>query len=126
MEQQQQAATLRDVLNYEPETYLSEDDMQWIRDTFKNNHKAISIVRKIFLPYYADLPVEEMTKDVWFSGGFDPAMMSEKEAKSLIVARQDMIKQVMGGLIQLKMLANTERAETAAEKALRKQKDSNK
>lgn len=127
MEQQnQQRASLRDILNYEPEEYLSEDELNWIRDTFKGNEKGINVIRKLFMPNVKDLPVEEMAKDVWFAGGFDPANMMAEEAKILMTARQDAIKLIMGGLIQLKSLSHTTRVETEAEKALRKQKDSTK
>jgi hypothetical protein len=122
MEQQNQAS-LRDVLNYEAEQYLSEDEIQWIRDTFKNP-QAINIVRKCFIPTAHDLPVEELMNDVWFKGGFDPAVIPEDQLKPLVVARQDVLKFVMGGLVNLKMLANSERAETETEKAIRQKKDS--
>lgn len=103
---EQQPAQLRDVLNYNPEEYLNEDDKAWIRATFKDNPRAVQTIRKLFIPNAMDLPVEEMTNDVWFQGGVDWAMLPESEVKSLIVGRQESIKRVMNGLVQLKMYAN--------------------
>lgn len=103
---EQQPAQLRDVLNYDPEDYLTEADKSWIRATFKDNPRAIQTIRKLFLPNVLDLPVEEMTNDVWFQGGVDWASMPAEHAHQLVVARQDTIKRVMNGLVQLKMYAN--------------------
>jgi hypothetical protein len=123
MEQNNQVS-LRDVLNYEAEQYLSEDEIDWIRQTFKGNTKAINIIRKCFIPVMHDLPVEELMNDVWFKGGFDPALIPENELKSIIIGRQETLKFVMGGLVNLKALAHSEQLETETEKALRKKKDS--
>lgn len=124
MQQQNNQVSLRDVLNYEAEQYLNEDEIQWIRDTFRNNPKAINIVRKCFVPTAYDLPIEELMNDVWFKGGFDPATVPEEHLKPLVIARQDTLKFVMGGLVNLKALAHSDRPETETEKALRRNKDS--
>jgi hypothetical protein len=117
--------SLRDLINYEAEPYLNNADMQWIRETFKDNNRAINILRKCFMPTVLDLPVEEMMNDLWFKGGFDPALVPEENIKSLIVARQDVIKFIMGGLINLKQIANME-IESPMNAELRRKKDSSK
>jgi hypothetical protein len=117
--------SLRDLLNYEAETYLNVDDISWIQSTFKNNPRAIHTLRKCFMPTVLDLPVEEMTNDVWFKGGFDPAQVPDEHLKPLIVARQEVIKFIMGGLINLKQIANTPVASPMSEE-LRRKKDSTK
>lgn len=118
--------SLKDLLNYEAETYLSENDIDWVRSTFKDNPRGIAIIRKMFLPISHDLPIEELMNDVWFKGGVDWAQVPEDQIKPLIVARQDVLKFVMGGLVNIKQIANTPREETATEKALRTQKNSSK
>lgn len=118
--------SLRDLLNYEAETYLSNDDLEWIRSTFKDNPRAIAVIRKCFLPLSHDLPIEELMNDVWFKGGVDWAQIPEENVKSLIVARQDVLKFIMGGLVNIKQIANSPREETLTEKALREKKNSSK
>jgi hypothetical protein len=56
---QGQPARLKDIINYEPERYLSEEELAWIRATFAGNRKAITTLRKLFLPTVTDLPIEE-------------------------------------------------------------------
>ena len=65
-----------------------------------------------------------MSKDVWLVGR-DYAAIPDAEIKSIVLARQEAIRFIMGGLIQLKVIANTKK-ETTTEKALRQQKDSSK
>ena len=71
-----------------------------------------------------ELPIEQMGQDCWmvdkdFSG------MQECEIKSIVLARQDTIKFVLGGLVKLKILANTEE-EKPEDRAERRRKDSTK
>lgn len=123
MSKEETKVTLEDVIGYAPETYFSEDEISWIKGTFRNNPKAINTIRKVFLPTAKDLPVEDLTSDMWFNGGADYSMMPAEHIKSLIVARQDVIKWVMNGLVKLKIFANTV-DESPQEKTLRMKKDS--
>lgn len=122
--EEQQPARLSDILNYEPEQHITKEEMAWIRATFQNQ-QAINIIRKVMLPYAKDLPIEEMTNDLWFRGGADWASLPEGEIKSVIVARQETIKWIMNGLIQLKMMANVPE-ESPDEQERRRLKDSTK
>jgi hypothetical protein len=120
-----QRASLRDVINYDPQQYLTDEEMSLIRSTFQNNYKLISIIRKVMIPTIADpsLPIEEVNSDPFLNR--DWSAMPMEEAKALIVARQDAIKFVIGGLIKLQVLAAGQ-VETPMEMALRRSKDSSK
>ena len=86
----------------------------------------MKVLRKAMLPSVGDLelPLEEISKDAWLVGR-DYSMIPDAEIKSIVLARQEAIKFIMGGLIQLKVIASS-KTETKAEKALREQKDSSK
>ena len=116
-------AKLADVINYQPEQYLSAAEISLIQNTFKNNQALINVVRKVFIPTISDptLPIEEVNADPFLNR--DWSAMPMDEAKALIVARQDAIKFVIGGLIKLQVLANRS-TETPMEAALRRSKDS--
>jgi len=105
---QEQKATLRDVINYEQESYINDNDIAVIQSTFKDNPRLLHVLRKVFLPSIGDpeLPVEEISKDAWLNMT-DWAMMPADQVKPLIVARSEAIKFVAGGLIQLKIIANS-------------------
>lgn len=121
----QKKVSLSDMLNYNADTYLKPDEMNLICNTF-NDPKVMSILRKVLLPSVGDLelPLEEMSQDVWLVGR-DYAMIPDSEIKSIVLARQEAIKFIVGGLIRLKIIANTKK-ETQTEKALRIKKDSSK
>src|SRR3990167_6295052 len=122
----QQRATLQDMLNYAPEEYLSGEDISLIQGTFKNNEKLIKVLRKLLLPtsFDPDLPIEEIKGDVWMVDK-DWASVPNDEIKPLVVARADAIKFIIGGLIKLKVIANT-REESKEEETARREKDSSK
>lgn len=119
-------ATLRSVLNYDPEQYLTDAEVSLIKSTFHNNPRLIAILRKLMLPTLADpsLPIEQMGKDI-FMEGRQWAQIPADEAKILYVAREDAAKFIIGGLVQLKNIAAI-KDETPMEQALRRSKDSTK
>lgn len=119
-----QRASLQDLLNYQPETYLSADEISLIQNTFRGNTALLKALRKVLLPSVGDpeLPPEEIEKDVWLVGR-DYAAIPDGEVKSIVLARQDAIKFVMGALIQLKILANST-SEDEVSRAFRRAKDS--
>lgn len=126
MEQKQ--TTLNDLLNYAPETYLSEEDLSLLRNTFAGNNALVNVLRKLLLPSMGDpmLPVEEMGSDIWLTMGAkgpqDWGAMDPLHAQALIIARQDAIKFIAGGLVKLKLIANQPQSET--NRAERREKDS--
>ena len=122
----EQKAQLKDLLNYEPEQYLSKGEINLIKYHFRDNEKLLKILRKLFLASVADpeLPIEEMENDIWLVGR-DYAQIPNDEVKSIVVARQEAIKFILGGMIKLKILANA-KEETETEKADRRKKDSTK
>lgn len=117
-------ATLKDLINYDTEMYLSKEEEDLIRRTFKGNNALIKVLRKLFMPtaFDPELPIEEMGKDVWMVDK-DFSLMQNEEIKSIVLARQDTIKFILGGLIKLKMIAN-QKEESEAEELERRKKDS--
>ena len=63
-------------------------------------------MRKVFIPMVTDesLPIEDFGKDS-FNVGKDWHSIPAAEAKILMVAREDAIKFILGGLIKLKIMA---------------------
>ena len=101
--------TLKDLMgdNYEVEQYLTEDDMQIIRNVFKDKN-VLKVLRKVLLPSIADsnLPLEEaIGKDVW-NVGRDWGMIPTEQIKALVLGRQEAIKFVVDGMMKLKTLAH--------------------
>ncbi len=125
-EQEHRPARLQDVLNYTHEPYLSESEVSYIRSIFagKKGNEIVSILRKIFLPTALDtnLPIEEMSSDIWMVDK-DFSQVPSNEVKPLVLARQDAIKMVFGGLIKLKVIANS-KEESEEQRKLRIKKDS--
>lgn len=121
----EQQAKLSDILGYKAETYFSPDEMALIQNTFKDR-RVINVLRKALLPSVGDatLPVEEFGNDVWLTGR-DYSQIPDSEVKSVVLARQEAIKFIMGGLIKLKVMANSQVEDPMAE-ALRRSKDSSK
>lgn len=123
--EQQKPARLKDMLNYEAESYFSPEEIKLIQSTFADN-RAINVLRKLFLPSVGDpsLPLEEaLGNDVWLTG-YQWQQIPADEAKILAVARQDTIKFIIGGLIKLKVIANVK--EDSVEAAYKRSKDSSK
>jgi len=107
MSENQKPATLSDIINYQPEQYLSEAELSLVRSTFKDNDRLIKVLRKVLLPtaFDTDLPIEQMRDDAWMAS-VDFEQMGVNEVKAIVVARQNLIKFVLGGLIKLKLMAN--------------------
>jgi hypothetical protein len=123
---EQKPATLSDIINYEPDTYLTVEDLDIIRSTFKGNKRLMRVLRKIMVPSVGDpeLPVEEMGNDAWLAMR-DWAQVPADEAKILMVARQEALKFIFGGFIKLKMIANSTE-ESPMSKDVRRKMDSTK
>lgn len=121
---EQKPATLSDIINYEPDTYLTVEDLDIIRSTFKGNKRLMRVLRKIMVPSVGDpeLPVEEMGNDAWLAMR-DWAQVPADEAKILMVARQEALKFIFGGFIKLKMIANSTE-ESPMSKDVRRKMDS--
>jgi len=126
MEPQGQRARLEDVINYKPDEYFSEGEISLIQSTFKDNPLLFKVLRKALIPSVADLelPIEQFGNDT-FTQGREYAQVPESELKSIVVARQDAIKFIAGGLIKLRVIANM-RTESPEQAVLRREKDSTK
>lgn len=119
-------ATLSDIINYDPDTYLSLDELALIRSTFKDNPRLLKVLRKLMVPSVGnpELPVEEMGNDAWIAMR-DWSQIPADEAKILMVARQEALKFIFGGMIKLKMIANSS-DESPMSAQLRRKQDSTK
>ncbi len=115
---------MSDVINYAPEQYLTDAEITVIQATFKNNPFLINVLRKILVPsiYDAQTPIEHFGKDA-LNAGREWASIPAEEAKILVVARQDALAFIIGGLMHLKTIAN-QKVETADEASERQLKDS--
>ena len=123
---EQKPATLSDIINYEPDTYLTQEDLDLIRSTFRDNKRLLRLLRKVMVPSVGnpELPVEEMGNDAWLAMR-DWAQVPADEAKILMVARQEALKFIFGGFIKLKMIANST-DESPFAKDVRRKMDSSK
>ena len=121
-----QKATLKDLITYKPEQYMTDEELSLIKSVFKDNVKLLRALRKVFLPTVSDpnLPIEEFGKDLWFAG-VDFSQLSKEEVQQRVIAKSEAIKFVMGGFIYLKQMANITE-ESPMEAALRRSQDSNK
>lgn len=126
MPNDKQRASLRDVINYEPEKYLSDDEIALIRNTFKSSPRLFHVLRKVFLPTISDpeLPIEQMGDDVYLKN-IDWMSMPAEHVKAVMQGRMEAVKFILGGFIQLKMLAN-DKVESPLQAEARRSKDSSK
>lgn len=119
-------ASIEDIISYTPETYFSEDELTLLRAHFNGPEgaKLLRIIRKVMLPTVSDpaLPIEELGKDI-FLGGIDIKQLPEGEVKPTLLGLQYMVKAVMGGLIQLRNMANV-KEESPENRAQRREKNS--
>ncbi len=124
MEQTNKPTTLKDVINYEAETYITEEDASLIRSTFRGNPRLLKALKKIFLPSIGDpdMPVEEFGKDMWLQGR-DYAQIPDADIKTIVLGRQEAIKFICGALIQLNVIANSD-IESPLTTAARRKQDS--
>ncbi len=123
---QDKKATIKDLVGYTPETYLSDDEIAIIQAVFNgpNGNKILKIIRKVMIPSISDpeLPIEEMGKDI-FMGTIDFKQIPDSEVKQTVLGLQMAAKAVMGAIIQLKQIANV-KEENPTELALRQSKGS--
>lgn len=116
--------SMKDLLDYDVDTYLKPEELALIKSIFKGNKEIFKILKKLLLPSATDIdmPLEEFSKDVWLVGR-DYSQIPNDEIKSIVLARQEAIKFVVGGLVQLRVIAES-KTETPAEIALRRKNDS--
>lgn len=128
MEQSAQRATLDDIITYTPDQYFSDEELALIRNAFNGaaGSRLFKIIRKVMLPSISDpeLPIEEMGRDM-FMAQLDFKSMPAEEVKPAAMGLQLAAKAVLGGLVQLRTLANV-KEETPANRAERRAKDSDK
>lgn len=88
------------------------------------NNENLQFLREVFLPSLLDskVPIEFGANDMWMDIDFKG--IPNEEVKSIVLARQDTIKWIIGSLLRLKNLANTPDEETPQEREVRLKKDS--
>lgn len=104
---------------------FTEEQTKLIKSTFGgDNNELLKILRMTFLPTLLDanVPMEFGANDMWMDRDFAP--IPNEEVKSIVLARQDTIKWVMGSLMRLKQLANQPDEETPQQREARLKKDS--
>lgn len=117
---------LKDLLEYDTDTYLKPEELALIKSTFRGNKTIFKVLKKLLLPsiFDQDMPVEELGNDVWLVGR-DYSAIPNDEVKSIVLARQEAIKFICGGLVKLRVIAES-KTETPEEVALRRKSDSTK
>lgn len=103
------------------ESRLSDAELDWINATFAGNTFALKALRKIFLyEVEPDMPIG-MARDMWTT--LDLSQLSREDRLRAVEVRQDLIKQIEGGLTVLYKLAGETR-ETPEQTKKRLEKDS--
>jgi len=119
-------ANLDDIISYAPPTLFSEEEVALIRSHFNGavGAKLLKILWKALIPsiHSADLPMELIGQDL-FLGLIDFKSVPQDEAKSLAMGLQYTVKGIMGGLTNLKNLANI-KEDTEENRAARRAKNS--
>lgn len=78
--------------------------MRLIQQTFKGNDGLLKLLRKVFIPELdATAPLGQVV-DYWMDRNY--ADIPTAEVKTMVVARQEAIKFIESGLLQLHFLAN--------------------
>lgn len=121
--QKPEASKLSDVINYTPDEYFSADEVSLIQGLLKDK-RVMRVLRKVLIPTICDpdLPLEQFGNDIFLSGR-NYAQIPEAELKSVILAREDAVRIVAGGLIRLSVIANSPVNDTV-EEAYKRSKDS--
>lgn len=95
---------------------FSEQELSIIKNTFKNE-EILKLLRKVFLPELdPTLPIGQMI-DLWMT--IDLKDRTPDENMVNLTARNQLIMHVEQQLMQLKVLANRDDAEKAAEKIIK-------
>jgi len=115
---------LEKMLGYKFPERITEADKTLIKNTFNGNEDIWPVLKKVFLPSAIDpnMPIEfqpDLLTEIDF------ASLSAEEAKTVVLARQYMIKGTLGAMMLLKTLAY-ETSETQKEVEDRQKKNSSK
>ena len=126
--EQPKPAQLEDILSYAPPTLFTDDELAILRSHFNGpvGAKLLRIIWKALVPsvHNPDLPMELIGQDLYL-GLIDFKSVPQDEAKALAMGLQYTVKGIMGGLTNLKNLANI-KDESDAERIARVQKNSSK
>jgi len=112
-------------LNYVPPLLFSKEDVAQLRATYGGQeNKNMDLLRRVLLPSLLDpnVPVEYGANDMWMDRDF--AGIPNEEIKSIVLARQEVIKWVAGSLVRIRQMANQPEEESVEERAARQKANS--
>lgn len=107
--------------NQEP--YYTKDEIEWIKNTFKDNTFALKTLRKFFIPTLNNAsPIGEL-HDMWFEDVDLLARMAPQDRELVILSRIKTIKHIESALMRLRIIAET-KDDTEEERKRKNAKDS--
>lgn len=84
---------------------ISKEEVQLLSQHFKGNDGLLKLLRKIFVtPYNFDAPIGQTVDPL--TSGRNFADIPIEEVKVLVVARQESLRVIENGLVQIQFLAN--------------------
>ena len=89
-------------MNNEPR--ITKEEEQLLKQHFGGNDGLLKLLRKVFIPHYDVHAPLGQAVDLWMDRQY--ADIPKDEVKGLVVARQEAIKFLESGLIQLHFLAS--------------------
>ena len=113
-------------LNYSVPLLFSKEDVAQLKALYGGqDNKNMELLRRIFLPSLFDptVPVEYGANDMWMDRDF--AQIPNEEVKSIVLARQELIKWVTGTLVRIRQMANQPDEESSADREKRLKANSN-
>ena len=100
---------------------FTKEEMAELKRAFGGNEFLLKLLRKIFIPSFReDVPLGQEA-DMWMDMDFKQVQMDE--LKTLVVARQELMKYLIARIVQIKGLANW-KEESQEEREQRMRKDS--
>lgn len=107
----------------EKQKRFTDEELNIIKSLFKDNDKALKLLRKVFLPEYDFNAPLGQTVDLWMT--LNIMSMSPQDREVNIIARNQLITHIEQQLVQLQFLAN-EKEESEEERKLKAEKNSTK
>lgn len=81
----------------------TEEELKWLKATFKDNFFALKALRKVFLPEFQyDAPIGQ-TVDLWVALGLE--QMPKEDRETFILARNKLIMHIEKQLQEIKLLS---------------------
>lgn len=107
------------------EPYFTNEEVEWVKSTFKGNRFALKTLRKFLIPTLNNHAPIGNLQDMWFEDVETLSRMAPSDREMIILAKIKTIKHIENVLSQLRLYAEVEE-ETEDEKNTRRKKDSTK